>query len=477
MGFPFYFLDESWGFLWIALTAFWIWMIVDCVRNEPRSALWLWIVVLLGFIGALVYFAARKLPNMKTPWAEAAARRQLIQELELQVRHLENAYYLTKLGDAYVEARMFDRALPRFEQALHHEPENLGALLGAGECLAALGNHSNAAPLLEKAYAKDPKYRMGRSAEVLAECYLELEQDEKLREMLTRLPRSTHQADYLRAYLTSREGKKDEARSMLQRLIDDIRHLPRANYRADKAWIGRAKRLLKSLAVLVLLSGCLPSVELQPAARWPAQDDAFAVTTLVVADDPHSARACSGTIVHSSGKHGTYVLTACHCVRRTQRIECIVHQSAVQGPPPEELRTAPEYFAIEMEDVSPPGAPGDVALLRTKKPVSLRAAPFYADGLDALDNAPLKIVSFDALEGHPYALPCRGSKFGWYVYAKRQIYQGQSGSGVFFDGRFVGVLRAAQDPNTYGSAKAVLVPGSEIAEWLKDRGLGFIGKE
>lgn len=50
------------------LLAFWIWMIVDCVNNEPPGNdkfVWLLIVILLNWIGALVYLFARRKPRRR----------------------------------------------------------------------------------------------------------------------------------------------------------------------------------------------------------------------------------------------------------------------------------------------------------------------------------------------------------------------------------------------------------------------------
>ena len=43
---------------------FWIWMIIDCAMNEPSDGndkiIWIIIVVFLNWIGALIYFFARR---------------------------------------------------------------------------------------------------------------------------------------------------------------------------------------------------------------------------------------------------------------------------------------------------------------------------------------------------------------------------------------------------------------------------------
>ena len=56
-----------WGFaccLTIPLLALWIWMIVDCARNEKTEGnekiVWILVIVLAGWIGALIYLFARR---------------------------------------------------------------------------------------------------------------------------------------------------------------------------------------------------------------------------------------------------------------------------------------------------------------------------------------------------------------------------------------------------------------------------------
>jgi len=48
----------------IALSAFWIWMIVDCANNEPAQGntqlMWIIIIISLHWFGALIYLLARR---------------------------------------------------------------------------------------------------------------------------------------------------------------------------------------------------------------------------------------------------------------------------------------------------------------------------------------------------------------------------------------------------------------------------------
>ncbi|MGC8990969.1 MAG: PLDc N-terminal domain-containing protein [Verrucomicrobiia bacterium] len=53
--------------------AFWIWMLVDCALNEPSEGndklVWIIIILFANFIGALIYFLARR-PQRKAKYGK-----------------------------------------------------------------------------------------------------------------------------------------------------------------------------------------------------------------------------------------------------------------------------------------------------------------------------------------------------------------------------------------------------------------------
>lgn len=53
----------------IACTAFWIWMLVDCLINESSNGneklVWTLLIVLLPFVGSAIYFLVRR-PRRKS---------------------------------------------------------------------------------------------------------------------------------------------------------------------------------------------------------------------------------------------------------------------------------------------------------------------------------------------------------------------------------------------------------------------------
>ncbi len=48
----------------LVVLAFWIWMLVDCIKNEPSEGndkvVWVLVIALAGWLGALIYLFARR---------------------------------------------------------------------------------------------------------------------------------------------------------------------------------------------------------------------------------------------------------------------------------------------------------------------------------------------------------------------------------------------------------------------------------
>lgn len=48
----------------LAAIGFWIWMVIDCATNEPSQGndkiVWMLVLIFTGWIGALIYFFARR---------------------------------------------------------------------------------------------------------------------------------------------------------------------------------------------------------------------------------------------------------------------------------------------------------------------------------------------------------------------------------------------------------------------------------
>lgn len=50
--------------LGLALLVFWLWMLIDCLKNEPSDGndkiVWVVVIILTNWLGALIYFFVRR---------------------------------------------------------------------------------------------------------------------------------------------------------------------------------------------------------------------------------------------------------------------------------------------------------------------------------------------------------------------------------------------------------------------------------
>jgi len=59
----------------LAITAFWVWMLVDCLTNMDSQGndkiIWIMVIVFTNLIGALVYYFVQRPKNQLGSWQRA----------------------------------------------------------------------------------------------------------------------------------------------------------------------------------------------------------------------------------------------------------------------------------------------------------------------------------------------------------------------------------------------------------------------
>ncbi|WP_218027465.1 PLDc N-terminal domain-containing protein [Dictyobacter alpinus] len=57
------------GIVGILSTVFWIWMLVDCLRNEPANSndkvIWVVVIAVTHVVGSIIYFFMRRQPRIR----------------------------------------------------------------------------------------------------------------------------------------------------------------------------------------------------------------------------------------------------------------------------------------------------------------------------------------------------------------------------------------------------------------------------
>lgn len=237
----------------LALVAFWIWMVVHCVRNEPRVGIWLWILLFFNFPAALVYFVVCWMPGARisthSPLFNRWRKARQIPRLEVAARNIGNAHQFVELGDAYRETGQTDRAAECFAKALQKDQASLPALWGAAQVESKRLNHAAARAHLEQILARDGSYKFGDVSLAHCRTLCELQESDaalaRLQEHVKRWPNP--EAFVLLATLQSERGEPAAARRNLETMLIELRGGPAFFARQNTGWARKARRLLKKL--------------------------------------------------------------------------------------------------------------------------------------------------------------------------------------------------------------------------------------
>jgi hypothetical protein len=234
----------SWGLILQAVA------IVHFIRRRPEF-FWLWIIVLLGPLGAGVYILVEMVPDLgllRLPF-ETYGRQKRIRHLEAVVVDNPAAGNFEELGDLYLEAGRFARARECYDRALSGRNDETDPLYRRGIASIELGDFPAAVRDLEQVTSRDPKYDSHRALGLLAHAYANVG-DAARAETLFRAAteRSTASETYLNfATLLAAHGRAPEAREWAQRIMAKKPTMPRYLQRRERPWFRKATALLKRL--------------------------------------------------------------------------------------------------------------------------------------------------------------------------------------------------------------------------------------
>ncbi|HVP44521.1 MAG TPA: tetratricopeptide repeat protein [Terriglobales bacterium] len=237
-------LMYPWGIL-LQVTA-----IVHFIRRRPDTY-WLWVILFLGPIGALVYIVAEVLPDAQLLGGtfRGFSRRRRIGELQAIVMDNPSAGNYEELGQLYLDEGKFARAKECFDRSISSRTDSPDPFYRRGICSMELGDFAGAVPDLERAVGKDPKYDFSRAPALLAHAYARTGQNDKADALFREVMRTStltesqvHYAEFLKS-----QGRSSEARELLERVLNKKRTMPGFQKRRERPWFRRAAALLKDL--------------------------------------------------------------------------------------------------------------------------------------------------------------------------------------------------------------------------------------
>jgi len=241
MGFLGYFASPF-SFLLIALA------IIHFIRRRPDTY-WLFIILFLGPLGAIIYLAVEALPDIGLLGQsfKVFPRRKRIGELEVAIRDNPSAGNYEELGDLYMDDGKFARARAAFDRAIAARADTLDPFYRRGVCALQLGDAVAALPDLERVVGKESDYDFQRAAGLLAHAYAQTGQWERAEALFRQVTvTSTLSETYLNfADLLAAEGQNAEARAWAQKVLDKKPSMPGYLRRRERPWFRQANEFLK----------------------------------------------------------------------------------------------------------------------------------------------------------------------------------------------------------------------------------------
>ena len=235
----------------ICYSLFWLWMLVDCIRNEPDRLFWGCVLLFIPFPGAILYAVLREPTSARgaPPFLNVWSRRKELQRLEAAALQIGNPHQYVQWGDALREVGRTKEAAEAYQKALEKEPKNLMALWGLAQTAKTQGQWAQALDWTRRILALDPAYKFGDVSLLTGQALLELGQtDEAFAHFQEHARRWRHpESLYLLAKLQKERGDEAAARETLVGLLRDINGSPSAIARKFGRWKSRGQQLLRQL--------------------------------------------------------------------------------------------------------------------------------------------------------------------------------------------------------------------------------------
>jgi hypothetical protein len=227
-------------------TAFMIWMLVDAIRRRAET---FWYFVIFMPFGEWIYFFMVKIHDFKQLKRRLGTRAPSLDQLRFQAKDSPSLLNRLRLADGLHDSGRYDEAAGLYAEVLRQEPQNRGALHGAGLCKIELGEIDAAVTDLQQLVQLDPPFRDYRPWQDLAGALCRAgrldEATATLRRLVATSPRLAHRVAL--AELLIEEGQTDEARTLLADALEEYRHAPGHQRRLVRAAVSTARRLLKRL--------------------------------------------------------------------------------------------------------------------------------------------------------------------------------------------------------------------------------------
>jgi hypothetical protein len=225
--------------------------ILHFVRRRPDTY-WLWIILLGGGLGALVYIVAEVVPDagLLRGSFDAMGRRRRIRDLETAVLDNPSIGNLEELADQYLDEGRFARARELYDKVIASGRANsLHPYFRRGVAAIALDDFTAALADLESVVSNDPKYDFHRAIGLLAHAHGRAGDPDKADALFKSATAISTLSETYYNYATFLAGRQQtaEAREWAERILAKKPTMPRYLRRRERPWFRKATALLKQL--------------------------------------------------------------------------------------------------------------------------------------------------------------------------------------------------------------------------------------
>ena len=223
--------------------------ILHFVRRRP-DGFWLWIIIMGGGLGALVYIAVEVIPDAGLLHGafQVFPRRKRIKQLEAAILDNPSIGNFEELGDLYLDDRQYAKARECFDRVISPRTDSADPFYRRALAEIELGDLQAAATDLARVVELDPQFDYHRAAGLLAHVLGKLgridEADARFADVTRVSTLSETQYNY--ASFLAATGRHAEARTWAQRVLAKKPTMPAYMRRRERPWFRKANALLKA---------------------------------------------------------------------------------------------------------------------------------------------------------------------------------------------------------------------------------------
>lgn len=239
-----FFGNYSFGYILVAFA------ILHFIRRRPDNY-WLWVIMLGGGLGALIYICVEVLPDlgMLRQSFRVFSHRKRIQQLEMMVLDNPSAGNYEELADLYLEQKKYTKAKDCYDKAISSRTDSPDPFYRRAICELELNDFAAAVSDLERVVNKDHNYDYQRAAGLLAYAWSRNNQEAQAANLFEQVTQTStlSETQFNYAQFLAVQGKPVEARQWAQRVLGKKATMPRYLKRRERPWFRRAAALLKKL--------------------------------------------------------------------------------------------------------------------------------------------------------------------------------------------------------------------------------------